>query len=62
MARLTRMSALSFPVVPNLHGDEVIKWEVSPERFRKELDKLRPGRGKKKRRNDSELMTFLASL
>ena len=34
----------------------------TPERFRKELDKLSPGHGKKKWRNDSKLMTFLASL
>jgi integrase/recombinase XerD len=35
---------------------------LTPERFRKELDKLSPGRGKKKWRNDSDLMAFLASL
>jgi integrase/recombinase XerD len=35
---------------------------LTPERFRKELDKLSPKHGKKRWRNDPALMTFLAAL
>jgi integrase/recombinase XerD len=35
---------------------------LAPERFRKELDKLSPMRGKQRWRNDAKLMKFLASL
>jgi len=35
---------------------------MTPERFRRELNKLRPTRGKKRWREDKVLMTFLAGL
>jgi integrase/recombinase XerD len=35
---------------------------LTPERFRKELDKLSPGRAKKHWRDDRELMKFLEEL
>jgi hypothetical protein len=35
---------------------------LTPERFRKQLDTLSPMRGKKRWRNDRELMSFLDSL
>ena len=35
---------------------------LTPERFRAQLDKLSPKRGKKRWRDDSELMRFLDSL
>jgi hypothetical protein len=35
---------------------------MTPERFRSELNKLSPTRGKKRWREDKALMSFLASL
>jgi hypothetical protein len=35
---------------------------MTPERFRRELDKLSPARGTKRWRDDEELITFLSSI
>jgi integrase/recombinase XerD len=62
-ARLSRMlPALSAYIGQQELASTERYLSLAPERFRKELDKLSPKRGKRRWRNDSKLMTFLASL